>query len=449
MTETITVAADAGRLQIQTESAERSDLVTNKQLRDLALNGRNIGDLFKTIPGVIAGGTQTTSTVANVVGSFNINGTRNNQHEYTVDGVTNLNLGNNTGALVSINPDALEEVKILTSNYQAEYGRAGGGFIALTTRGGHQRATAAACATSGATSAQRQQLLQQAPARPAQAALPLRLLGWDFGGPVPLVGSARQPRDVLLRGPGVLPAADAGRRGAEHPRARPRSSAAAISRRPVTATATPSSMRDPLTGQPFPDNIDPVEPVRAGHAGAARHLPARRMPRGRRRSTTTPRSSPATSRGARTSSRFDWQVAPRRRGSASATSTTRTRTSGPTARRPRPSTSRSSNIVRKNGPGTTLSATADPRLQPEPGRTSSSTAWAGAASSSGPVDDLSTRASHGVDAPLLFGERRSRRHPARAWRSAASANQCASPTPTSTARPFDQKFIIHNVIRAT
>ena len=76
VTETVTVEADVGRLQIQTESAERSDLVTNKQLRDIALNGRNIADLFKTIPGVIAGGTQTTSTVQNVVGSFNINGTR-------------------------------------------------------------------------------------------------------------------------------------------------------------------------------------------------------------------------------------------------------------------------------------------------------------------------------------------------------------------------------------
>ena len=91
-------------LQIQSESAERSDLVTNKQLRDIALNGRNIADLFKTIPGVIAGSTITTSTVQNVVGSFTINGTRSNQHEYTVDGVTNLNLGNNTGALVTDQP---------------------------------------------------------------------------------------------------------------------------------------------------------------------------------------------------------------------------------------------------------------------------------------------------------------------------------------------------------
>lgn len=138
VTETVTVEADAAAIQIQTESGERSNVVTNRQLRDLGLNGRNVVDLMKTIPGVISGGTtqNAASTVTNIVGGFNINGTRASQHEYTVDGVTNLNLGNNTGAIVSVNPDALQEVKVLTSNYQAEYGRAGGGFIALTTRGG-------------------------------------------------------------------------------------------------------------------------------------------------------------------------------------------------------------------------------------------------------------------------------------------------------------------------
>ncbi len=138
LTETVTVEAEAGQLQIQTESGERSNVVTNRQLRDIALNGRNVVDLMRTIPGVIAGGVtaNAASTVTNITGGFSINGTRSAQHEYTVDGVTNLNLGNNTGALVSVNPDALDEVKVLTSNYQAEYGRAGGGFIALTTRGG-------------------------------------------------------------------------------------------------------------------------------------------------------------------------------------------------------------------------------------------------------------------------------------------------------------------------
>ncbi len=136
--ETVTVEADQGKLEVQSSSAERSDIVTGRQIRDLALNGLNVVDLFHTVPGVISSGVvaNAASTVTNIVGNFNINGTRSLQHEYTLDGVTNLNLGNNTGALVSINPDAVEEAKILTSNYQAEYGRSGGGYIGLTTRGG-------------------------------------------------------------------------------------------------------------------------------------------------------------------------------------------------------------------------------------------------------------------------------------------------------------------------
>lgn len=138
LSETVTVEADQAKLEVEASSGERSDLVTGRQIRDLELNGRNVVDLFKTIPGVISSGVvaNAASTVTNIVGNFNINGTRALQHEYTVDGVTNLNLGNNTGALVSINPDAVEEVKVLTSDYQAQYGRSGGGYIALTTRGG-------------------------------------------------------------------------------------------------------------------------------------------------------------------------------------------------------------------------------------------------------------------------------------------------------------------------
>ena len=110
LTDTVDVKADQGLLEVQSSSGERSDIVTNRQLRDLALNGLNVVDLFHTVPGVISSGVvaNAASTVTNIVGNFNINGTRALQHEYTMDGVTNLNLGNNTGALVSINPDAVE-----------------------------------------------------------------------------------------------------------------------------------------------------------------------------------------------------------------------------------------------------------------------------------------------------------------------------------------------------
>src|SRR5262249_1130168 len=81
VSDTVTVEAEAGQLQIQSETGERSNLITNRQLRDIGLNGRNIVDLMRTIPGVISGGVTATgaSTVTHITGGFNINGTRSLQ----------------------------------------------------------------------------------------------------------------------------------------------------------------------------------------------------------------------------------------------------------------------------------------------------------------------------------------------------------------------------------
>jgi hypothetical protein len=134
-TESVTVSADAGQLQLQSNSGERSDVITNKQLNDVAINGRNVLDYMKLIPGV----TSTFNGAVSGTGgadSFNINGTRANQHEFTIDGASNIDTGNNGGTHVTINPDAIEEVKVLTANYQAEFGKAAGGQIAIITKGG-------------------------------------------------------------------------------------------------------------------------------------------------------------------------------------------------------------------------------------------------------------------------------------------------------------------------
>jgi hypothetical protein len=133
--ESVTVTADAGQLQLQSNSGERSDLISNKQLNDVALNGRNVLDYMKLIPGV-AGTLDAHASGTGGLDAYNINGTRANEHEFTIDGASNVDTGNNGGTHVTINPDAIEEVKVLTSNYQAEYGKAAGGQIALTTKGG-------------------------------------------------------------------------------------------------------------------------------------------------------------------------------------------------------------------------------------------------------------------------------------------------------------------------
>jgi len=133
--DSVTVSADAGQLQLQSNSGERSDVVTSRQLNDVALNGRNVLDYLKLVPGV-SGMVDGHVSGTGGLDSVNINGTRSNQHEFTIDGASNVDTGNNGGTHVTINPDAIDEVKILTSNYQAEFGKAAGGQIAITTKAG-------------------------------------------------------------------------------------------------------------------------------------------------------------------------------------------------------------------------------------------------------------------------------------------------------------------------
>lgn len=133
--QTITVAADSATLQLQTDSGERSDIVTNKQLNDVALNGRNVLDILRIIPGVSGSGAFAVSQTGGL-NTLSINGTRTNEHDFTIDGSSNVDSGDNGGTQVTINPDAIAEVQVLTSNFQAQFGKAGGGSIVVTTRGG-------------------------------------------------------------------------------------------------------------------------------------------------------------------------------------------------------------------------------------------------------------------------------------------------------------------------
>lgn len=133
--QSVTVSADAGQLQVQSDSGERSDLITGKQLQEVATNGRNVLDYMRLIPGVSGVG-QFGASATGGLDSYNINGTRANTHEFTLDGTSDVDTGNNGGTHVTINPDAISEVKVLTSNYQAEYGKASGGQISVVSAGG-------------------------------------------------------------------------------------------------------------------------------------------------------------------------------------------------------------------------------------------------------------------------------------------------------------------------
>jgi hypothetical protein len=136
--ETVTVTAEAAAIQLA--SAERSGVVTGNQLSEIAIKGRDLMSFLATIPGVVdvSAGAGREAIDPNAAVNITINGNPANTKNVTVDGVNVLDTGNNTGMHYEPNMEAVGEVKILTSNYQAEHGRMGGGAIIMVTKGGTQ-----------------------------------------------------------------------------------------------------------------------------------------------------------------------------------------------------------------------------------------------------------------------------------------------------------------------
>jgi hypothetical protein len=133
----VEISADAAQLQIKTESGEQGNAINNQQLQNLAVNGRNYLDLLKLTPGVVV----TTGFAVSGpggLGNIDINGTRTGKNNLTIDGTTNVDTGSNGTQHIALSLDNIAEFKLLTSNYQAEYGRSGGGAIQIVTKSGHQ-----------------------------------------------------------------------------------------------------------------------------------------------------------------------------------------------------------------------------------------------------------------------------------------------------------------------
>lgn len=133
VTQTVTVSEEAAR--IQTQSAERSGLINTQQMQQISMKGRDYLGLVKLLPGVI----DTRNREApgwNNLGGININGNRSGTINLTLDGVSSLDTGSMGGPYRAPSLDAVAEVKVLLTNYQAEYGRSSGGTINAVIKSG-------------------------------------------------------------------------------------------------------------------------------------------------------------------------------------------------------------------------------------------------------------------------------------------------------------------------
>src|SRR5215475_14525108 len=131
----VEVTADAAQLQIKTESGEQGAAVNNQQIQNLAVNGRNYLDLLKLTPGVVVNTSFAVSGPGGF-GNISIGGMRMGKNNLTIDGTTNVDTGSNGTQHIALSLDNISEFKLLTSNFQAEYGRSGGGAIQIVTKSG-------------------------------------------------------------------------------------------------------------------------------------------------------------------------------------------------------------------------------------------------------------------------------------------------------------------------
>lgn len=132
------VSVSAAIEQVQTASGDVTRVISDQQLSQVALNGRNYSQLLRLIPGAVATTLDPFGLALSTTGQ-RINGIRTDSIAFNIDGAENMDNGGNSNAAVNPSADAIAEVKILTSGYSAEFGGRSGALINVITKSGTQR----------------------------------------------------------------------------------------------------------------------------------------------------------------------------------------------------------------------------------------------------------------------------------------------------------------------
>jgi hypothetical protein len=135
LTEEVSVVATA--TAVQTASSEKSSLVDGNQLSQIAIKGRDLMAMLNLVPGVVSTGAGEAASESSI-GGVNVNGGGTSRTNFTVDGIVDLDTGSNGTTHFNPNMDSVAEVRVLTSNFQAEFGRMASGSISVITKGGGQ-----------------------------------------------------------------------------------------------------------------------------------------------------------------------------------------------------------------------------------------------------------------------------------------------------------------------
>ncbi|MCX6551174.1 MAG: TonB-dependent receptor [Acidobacteria bacterium] len=128
-------------VEIERRTGDLAQVINSQQVADLPLNGRNFVQLGTLATGAVKGegaffnNKGTTEVTIRGGTGLSVQGMRENSNDYLIDGVDNNEL---TAGAVSILPsiESIQEFKVLTNNYSAQYGSRGGGTVLVSTKSG-------------------------------------------------------------------------------------------------------------------------------------------------------------------------------------------------------------------------------------------------------------------------------------------------------------------------
>ena len=251
LTESVTVTAETTPLQ--TDVAVRKT-IESKDIEQLSFNGRNPIGVPALKAGVVGGNFNNAGFASLTTGGFNINGSRSDENTIFVDGAVAVRT-RSTGAIIGVqNVDVVQEVQVLTANYMPEYGRASGGQIRFVTKSGTNRFSG-----SGSYFYRDESLQANTWTRnhcgnltDRQAApFNYKHYGYSFGGPIQkdrmfFFGAQEWVNFFQVQTNTATVPTEAMRHG---------DFSQLLGTNPFFSS--PQTVRDPLTGEPFPNNVIP------------------------------------------------------------------------------------------------------------------------------------------------------------------------------------------------
>ena len=262
----VTVLASVA--QVQTATPELSSDVSQQQVSTLPLNGRNYQSLSALMPGV----TNTSPDTALNQGGFltsnviSVNGMGISGTQYFLDGIWNENTGNMTQTTITPNPDTLQEVRVLENSFGVQYSLNGGNVVMLETKSGTSQfhGTAFEYLRNDALDARNF-------FSPTVPALKQNIFGYNVGGPIYIPGHynvdksksfffwseqwTRQNVGSVVLGADPTPAM---RMGDFSAKCTTGFSPAGICNDRSSTGAVIDQLKNPVTGQPFPNNMIPT-----------------------------------------------------------------------------------------------------------------------------------------------------------------------------------------------